>query len=120
MNERLSQDLLDLLGEAAFVVFTQAFGGTRLYVPPKIAADHEIVATIGVEAAGRLQRRYSPAVIRVPLAREVRARFYRGQNKTNTQIARLLGITETGVDKLFARISNPPAKGSLLPLFPDA
>lgn len=112
MLGELSNDLKALLGEPAFVALAQAFGGTRLYVPNTINADHEIAQAIGLDAAGKLSRRYSPATIRVPLARVDRALHYRAANLSNAAIARKLGITETAVDKLFARRSDAPAKGS--------
>lgn len=112
MIDRLSQELPALLGDAAFVALAEAFGGTRLYVPQTIGEDHEIAQAIGLDAARRLSRRHSPSWIRVPLAREARARHYRAQGLSNAAIARRLGITETGVDKLFRRMIAPPAKGS--------
>lgn len=112
MNDALSNSLKALLGEACFVALAQAFGGTRLYVPRAIAADHEIAQAIGLDAARLLSKRYSPDTIRVPLARNERARHYRALGMTNAQIARKLGMAETGVDKLFARMVDPPAKGS--------
>lgn len=121
VTERLADELLALLGEQAFVAFAQTFGGRRLYVPGTIPADHDIVRAVGEAAAKRLSARMAPAVIRVPLARELRARHYRGMGRSNGQIASLLGITETAVDKLFARMDNPPVKGSAaqLSLFQD-
>lgn len=112
MIGELSNDLKALLGEDGFVALAQAFGGTRLYVPTAIPADHEIAQAIGREAADLLSRRYSPATIRVPLARSERARHYRALGLSNAQIARKLGMAETGVDKLFARMADAPTKGS--------
>jgi DNA-binding transcriptional regulator LsrR (DeoR family) len=112
MSERLSSDLKALLGETAFVALAQEFGGTRLYVPHSIPADHEIVQVIGLAAARRLSQRFAPAVIRVPLARFIRARHYRAAGLSHARIARKLGLTETGVDKLFRRMQDAPAKGS--------
>lgn len=112
MIGELSNDLKLLLGEASFVALAQAFGGTRLYVPSNIPADHEITQAIGAEAADLLSRRYSPATIRVPLARNERASHYRALGMSNAAIARKLGMTETGVDKLFSRMASRPEKGS--------
>jgi hypothetical protein len=112
MSEQLTESLRTLLGDPALVSLSQTFGGRRLYVPEKIGDDHSITAAIGAAAAAKLSRRYSLAFIRVPLARELRARHYRAIGKSNGEIASLLGITETGVDKLFARMDRPPVKGS--------
>jgi hypothetical protein len=112
MAGELSGELLAMLGEDGFVGLTQAFGGTRLYVPHKVDEDHEIAKAVGLVRALRLSRRFAPAVLRVPLAREQRALHYRGQGLSNAEIARKLGITESGVDKLFLRRPDAPAKGS--------
>jgi hypothetical protein len=119
MQDHLSSELIGLLGEAAFVALTERFGGTRLHVPRSIGPEHELAQALGQEAADRLARSYTSATLRIPLARELRARHYRAQGLSNAQIARKLGITETGVDKLFRRMASPPVKGSaqyLLPL----
>lgn len=113
-------DLEALLGEAAFVALAEAFGGTRLYVPTNLTAKHEIAQAIGIEAARKLSSRLAPDQVRVPLAREQRARHYRAMGLSNAKIARKLGITESGVNRLFQRASSVPEKGSCLPLFPDA
>jgi DNA-binding transcriptional regulator LsrR (DeoR family) len=117
MTSRPGPELATLIGEDAFVRLAEAFGGTRLYVPIGVTADHEIAKAVGLDAAKRLVERLAPDVVRVPLARELRARHYRAAGKSNAQIARKLGITESGVEKLFGRMPDPPAKGSQLSLF---
>ncbi len=113
MTSRSGPELEELLGETALVRLAEAFGGTRLYVPATMKPEHEIVRVIGMDAAVLLSKRLGgAATIRVPLARELRARHYRATGKSNAQIARALGITETGVDKLVARMTDAPAKGS--------
>ena len=119
MTERLTEDLLEMLGEASFIALVEAFGGTRLYVPQSPAADHAISEAVGIADAQKLASRYAPAVLRIPLARERRARHYRAtQGLSNARIAARLGMSETGVDKLFARMADAPKKNSAqLPLF---
>lgn len=112
MSEQLTESLGALLGIAGLVSLAEAFGGRRLYVPEKIGPNHAIAQAIGAHAAAKLSRRYSLAFIRVPLARELRARHYRAQGRSLGEIATELGMTETGVDKLFARMERPPVKGS--------
>ena len=112
MTSRPGPELEALIGEAAFVRLAEAFGGTRLFVPVKMAAAHEIAKAIGLEAAKRLSARLAPDVIKVPLAREQRALHYRATGKSNAQIARALGITEGGVERLFQRRPDAPVKGS--------
>jgi arsenate reductase-like glutaredoxin family protein len=46
----------------------------------------------------------------VPLGREQRAHAYRQSDMSNAMIARKLGITETGVDKLFRRTGAQPKR----------
>ncbi|HEX8485719.1 hypothetical protein [Sphingomonas sp.] len=103
MTSRPGPELETLIGEDALVRLAEAFGGTRLFVPVKMSSAHDIAKAIGVEAAMRLSERLAPDVIRVPLAREQRARHYRATGKSNAQIARALGLTESGVEKLFKR-----------------
>jgi len=106
----LTSYLKTALGEEKFVLFTQAFGGTRVYVPHEMRPTTEIVRVIGMDAAERIGRALSPSTIRVPLARRERALFYRAQGLSNAQIARRLGITENGVIKLFKREADLPER----------
>lgn len=103
MTSRAGPELVELIGEEAMVRLAEAFGGTRLYVPQKISARHEIARAVGLEAAQRLVERLAPDVVKVPLARELRARHYRAALMSDRTIARRLGITESGVEKLFKR-----------------
>lgn len=112
MSERLTQSLLALLGAEGLVALAEKFGGRRLYVPQSIARDHEIARAVGPDGAEKLLRRYAGDWLRVPLARELRARHYRARGLSNGEIAAKLSITETGVDKMFARMKAPPRKGS--------
>lgn len=111
-------DLIDLLGEPAFVALAETFGGTRLYVPTTIGADHAIARAIGLPAAQRLSQRLAPDQITVPLARDIRARHYRAQKLSKAEVARRLGMTENGVQRLLKRTGGDPAPDPL-PLFPD-
>lgn len=117
--ERLTAQLLELLGTQDFIRLCETFGGIRLYAS---LTRSELIDAIGDEAAGKLARRFGGAPFRVPLARPVRARHYREIGLSNAQIAIRLGITETGVDKLFHRMPGKPVKGSKDPrqgeLFP--
>jgi DNA-binding transcriptional regulator LsrR (DeoR family) len=105
-------ELTMLIGEDALVRLAEAFGGTRLYVPATMKPEHDIVRAIGPDAAQRLAARVAPDVIRVPLAKDLRARHYRAQGRSNAQIATALGMSETGVEKMFRRMPDAPAKGS--------
>ena len=111
-SEHLVAELVTLLGERAFIALAEHFGGRRLYVPRKIDADGEIAKAVGLVAAKRLSDRKSPDYLRVPLARGLRARHYRAAGFSNGEIATKLGMTETGINSLFARMDGPPEKGS--------
>ncbi|MER8814352.1 MULTISPECIES: hypothetical protein [unclassified Mesorhizobium] len=110
-DELRSAELLSLIGLADFVRLAETYGGRRLYVPAS-GDDTALVRSLGAAAAQKLARRYSGSYIRVPLARELRARQYRANGASNGEIAGRLGITETGVDKLFRRMPDKPVKGS--------
>lgn len=104
MTSRAGPELEELIGEEALVRLAEAFGGTPLFIPQNMAAKHPIAEAIGLELAVRLSKRLAPDVINVPLAREPRARQYRDAGQSNAQIARRLGMTVKGVERLFARI----------------
>ena len=107
---RLAEMLLRLLGPAGLVRLAEKKGGTRLYVP---AGDSGSLAReIGTEATRLLADRYAGSYIRVPLARELRARHYRAAGASNAEIARRLGMSESGVDRLFNTMPGKPVKGS--------
>ncbi len=117
MTSGAGPELETLIGEEAFVRLAEAFGGTRLSVPRKLGRDHPIAKAIGLDAARRLVERYAPDVIRVPLAREQRARHYRALGLSHAKIAKALGITEPAVNKLFARLRDQAADKAQLALF---
>lgn len=112
MTSRPGPELEALIGKEAFLRLAEAFGGTRLYVPISLGEDHEIARAIGTKAAQAMVDRLAPDVISVPLAREQRAMHYRAIGRSNAQIARKLGITERGVERLFRRRPDAPDKGS--------
>lgn len=112
-EEARSAELLGLLEPDAFLRLAEEYGGTRLYIP-RSGDTTDLVKQLGPEAA-RLGSRYAGTYIRVPLAREYRARHYRAIGQSNAEIARRLGMTETGVDKLFSRMPGKPVKGSYDP-----
>lgn len=104
----LIDQLVETIGEDSLIALCEAHGGTRLFVP----ADPAILAPlIGRQASAQFSRRFGGVTLRTPLARDRRARHYRALGLSNAAIARKLGLTETGVDKLFARMADPPVKG---------
>lgn len=103
--------LLLLLGPADLIRLVEYRGGVRLYVPREMGTT-ELPSKIGDAAAGKLIGRWGGFYIRVPLARELRARHYRAAGMSNAQIAVRLGMAESSVDKLFHRMPAKPVKGS--------
>ncbi|MBB3963507.1 hypothetical protein [Rhizobium metallidurans] len=108
-NEELTEDLLTLLGFDGFVRLVEAHGGIRIYVPQSSDATL-LPQEIGIDNAARLCKEFGRSYIRVPLGREHRAHKYRQDGLTNGVIARRLGITETGVEKLFSRTGVEPKR----------
>lgn len=102
MSEDLTQELLDTLGEDGFFRLVEAHAGLRLYVPSQPDRS-ELFVTIGQDAATRLSKAFPGGYIRVPLAREFRAVRYVKAGATNRDIAKRLGLTEAGIDKLLKR-----------------
>ncbi|SIQ24292.1 hypothetical protein SAMN05880590_102759 [Rhizobium sp. RU35A] len=111
MSEDLVQELLDALGEDGFFALVEAHAGMRLYVPADPARS-DLPQTVGEDAAWRLSNLYRGGYIKVPLAREFRALRYREAGVSNKDVARRLGLTETGVELLFQRArKRKPGKG---------
>lgn len=104
----LTAHLRQILGEEDFVRLCQELGGGRVYVPYDPKDESELVLAIGRDAAERLSKELAPSTLRVPLARRDRALYWRGKGLSNRMVARKLGITETGVDKLFDREGDLP------------
>jgi hypothetical protein len=105
----LTTELHEALGDAGFLKLTDTHGGIRLYVP-KEPHGSTLASEIGIDNAARLSKMFSGGYIRVPVAREFRARHYRRQGESNSMIARRLGLSETGVEKLFKRAPKEPVK----------
>lgn len=113
-----TNDLIELLGHADFIRLVENYAGCRLFIRSNIrhstTSDNISVKTtfdndplaeaIGEEAARKLEQHLGGCCIRVPLARELRARHYRKQGMTNAKIAVRIGMTESGVEGIFKRL----------------
>lgn len=102
MSEDLTHELLEMLGENAFLALVEARGGTRLFVPDDPTRS-QLIDIIGGQAAHRLARKYGRCYIKVPIARTMRALHMVRQGKTNSEVALHLRMTESGVEKLLKR-----------------
>ncbi|MCO5065673.1 MAG: hypothetical protein M9924_14840 [Rhizobiaceae bacterium] len=93
-------ELRELLGDDAFLRLVDRWGGTRLYI-----ANHSVRSQIfehlGSEASHKLSEEFGRLYIKVPLARKFRAHRYRQEGLPNSAIALKLGMTESGVGRLF-------------------
>ncbi|MDE2595974.1 MAG: hypothetical protein KGL44_03755 [Sphingomonadales bacterium] len=107
---QLTIHLKAVLGSEGYVQFCQELGGTRQYIAYTMRDENDIVQAVGRELADKLSRALAPATIRVPLARRDRALHFRAAGLSNARIARRLGITESGVAKLFAREDDLPER----------
>ena len=67
-----------------------------------------------MEAAQRLSTRFAPDYLRVPLARELRARHYRARGMSQAKIARALGLAEASVWRLLRRLDDDDRQPRLL------
>ncbi|WP_417423574.1 winged helix-turn-helix transcriptional regulator [Hoeflea sp.] len=99
----IAETLTALIGDRAYLALVEHYGGTRLYVP-RSAGLSDLPGQIGEAAAGKLASAYGGEYIKVPLDRERRASHYRNNRLSNAEIARRLGITESGVERLFKRV----------------
>lgn len=112
MSEDNVGELMETLGDEGFFALVEAHAGMRLYVPADPGRS-ELPQTIGFDHAARLSKLYPGGYIKVPLAREFRALRYREAGLGNRDIARRLGLTESGVERLLrrARSANPGRGG---------
>lgn len=99
-NKR-ERELLALIGETAYVALADQFGGTDIYIPEK-AEGSKLAEAIGLDAARILAEEYRRDQLVVPLSRELRAHYYRRQGETPVVIARRLGMSRQGVQRIFS------------------
>lgn len=103
MSDDLTNELLNLLGKDDFFTLVEAHAGMRLYVPADPARS-DLPDTIGMNATLRLAQSWLGCYIKVPLARDFRARRYIESGMSNRAIAQRLGMTESAVERLLKRI----------------
>ncbi|WP_319519655.1 sigma factor-like helix-turn-helix DNA-binding protein [uncultured Martelella sp.] len=103
----MEAELRGALGDDAFMHLIERVGGIRFYVPhdPQKSADKE---ALGTDILYRLSDLYPGEHIKVPLARRFRADRYRLQGLSHADIARRLGMSESGVYKLLRASPKPP------------
>lgn len=86
-------ELVDVIGLPAVLKLMDAFGGTELWVPKRLAHDHPLVEALGAEAAQCLVEHAPCENIRVPrgagIIREVRNRAIRRERRAGALISEL-------------------------------
>ncbi len=123
MTEKLPgvlAEIADVAGEAAAFSIASAKGGTRIYVPARIDADHWLVETVGLAAAQKICKHFAVDHVRgqdieIPLyvggtfrqlLRKVAQRVHeldQDDDASESSIARILGITGRTVRRHRAR-----------------
>lgn len=100
--------LVEVIGEEATLLLIENFGGTRVNVPVQPDRPSILAEAVGLETQAKLVARFGGDRLKIPLCRWWRARIYRWQRgMTIQQIARRLGMVESGVS-LLLRSGQPP------------
>lgn len=99
----MHETLLHTLGPEGFLLLVEKYGGFRLYVPSDPHRS-ELPADITIQHATTLSAAFGGEYLRVPLAREFRARQYARDGLSHRGIAQKLGMTEVGVQRLVSRL----------------
>jgi hypothetical protein len=93
--------LTDVIGADAALVMIERFGGTRLRIPVQPDKPTLLSEAVGIEAQAKLVAAFGGDRLRIPLLKWWRARIYRWeQGMSIPQIARKLGMVESGVQSL--------------------
>ena len=99
-DERVVDSLRRDLGNKATIELLETAAGTRVYVSkPQILADRfgETIAAYLCERCGE------GTYFKVPVGRQFRAAYYNSLGLGCSAIARLLGCTEGGVERMLSR-----------------
>lgn len=101
----MKAELLALLGPEGYLLLLEHYAGVRLYVP-KMGSSHptQLIDDLTLAHAKKLSEQYGAEYIKVPLDREFRALAYRQRGFSTRKIVRLLGLTESGLERLWSRL----------------
>jgi DNA-binding NarL/FixJ family response regulator len=105
------EELRKLLGDDDAKSLFVFFGGLRLYIAQNVDGAKKCGEVLSPEGVAKLAANYGRSYIRVPLAREFLALKYFEAGMNNREVAILLRITESGVERLKSRLRK---KGLLL------
>lgn len=107
----LKGDLLAQLGPEGYLLLLEHYAGLRLYVPKMTTSEvTQLVDDITYDHAIKLSDAFGGDYIRVPLDREFRATAYMRKGFSTRKIVRLLGLTESGYDRLLSRLKREGAE----------
>ncbi|GGA82455.1 hypothetical protein GCM10011491_07340 [Brucella endophytica] len=100
----MEAQLRELLGDEDFLKLVENYGGIRLFVPSFGANEMtNVERVLGADAARKLAELWGGDYLVPPLARTFRAIRYQRDGLSNAKIAQRLGITESGVVRIFSR-----------------
>ena len=114
-RENLSAELLVILGKDGLYELLEHYAGTSLYVPKMNGEASTVIPHLTRATSLKLSERYGTDYLFVPLMREFRAICLRQQGLAVEKIARRLGMTARGVERIFERLrENRSANGKPL------
>lgn len=91
--------LRELLGDKDCIQLLELTAGTRIFV----SKPDTLGERFGDRIAEKLYEQFGREYLKVPLARQFRVEYYHSRGCSMAQIARLIGITEGGVDRILSR-----------------
>jgi hypothetical protein len=93
------------LGHDGYLLLLEHYAGVRLYIP-KLGSSNpsQLVDDLTLVHTNKLSELYGGCTIKVPLDREFRAVEYRKKGFSTRKIVRLLGLTESGLERLWSRL----------------
>jgi len=119
-EERLIDQVRDVIGADAMAALLAKLGGRRLVIPKKMGEHHPIADAIGHEAALRLAEELAGATLDVPVTAMKRAQIAEAlaQNMKPDEIVRRYLCSRRFVFKVQAELRSdslvPPKQGTLL------
>ena len=105
-------DLVEVAGEKAALALLAAKGGQSIYVPGRLAADHELAVIMGLEAARALSDHLGGRGVNVMVPRAATSEWHRRRAQTSallssgaseSMIAREMKVTTRAVQRFKQR-----------------
>lgn len=106
--------LCAVVGPCAAGVIRSHYGGSRLYVPGRVAADHPLARLVGLDGARRMAEALGGCFVWIPMERRPNPRHeeirtLRAEGKAVRTIARTVGLSDRQVQRILA-IDDGPAR----------